>query len=97
MPNFKVKCGVDGCPEQYKKMNSFRKHLRTCHTHEYCESGNIQAQAKEHTKIVIEDRPIESNCDMGSDDDDVYDKDGDNDAFKPVVYLFLLTHEFKIE
>lgn len=93
-PNFKVKCGVDGCPEQYKKMNSFRKHLRTCHAHEYSE--NFQGQAEEQPKSVTEGTPIESNSDMDSDDDDVYDKDGDNEAFNPVMYLFLLKHEFKI-
>lgn len=31
MPNFKITCLVHGCPEQYDKMNSFRKHLRKFH------------------------------------------------------------------
>ena len=34
-PNFKVKCGVNGCPEEYDKIDSFRKHLRRRHEDEY--------------------------------------------------------------
>ena len=32
MPNVEVKCGLDGCPDEYKKMNSFRKHLKRMQT-----------------------------------------------------------------
>ena len=77
MPNFKVKCGVDGCPDEYKNMNSFRKHLRTCHADEY--SGNdLQAEAVEQPRN--ENPPPESYFSGESDDND-------DDAFNSVMCL----------
>ena len=41
-PNFSIKCGVNGCQEQYKKMDSFRKHLHRKHAEEManCDRAN---------------------------------------------------------
>ncbi len=33
-PNFKVTCGINGCPDEYKKIDSYRKHLRRKHPDE---------------------------------------------------------------
>ena len=82
MPNFKVTCGVDGCPDKHTKMNSFRKHLRTCHAKEY--SGNLQAEVQ--PRNVNEDPPIESNSARESEVDDYED---DDDVFNPVMHVFL--------
>ncbi len=30
-PNFRVVCGIDGCPKAYSNYHSFRKHLRRKH------------------------------------------------------------------
>ena len=33
-PNFKVICGINGCPDEYMKIDSYRKHLRRKHPDE---------------------------------------------------------------
>ena len=90
MPNFKVKCGVDGCPEEYTKMNSYRKHLRTCHGHEYSFAGrgteNLQVEG--HTSIVDDDSALETNSGGESDVREINDDDDvDNERFNLVLVL----------
>ena len=63
MPNFKVRCGVDGCPEEYCKMNSFRKHLRTCHSNVYnnSDSGDSVNISEQQTSIIHSENEQEWN------------------------------------
>ena len=84
MPNFKVKCGVDGCPDEYKKINYFRKYLRTCHANEYSNNANgndLEDGTVPVKQPRIEDPPPESQSPGESDDND------DNVAFMPVIFL----------
>ena len=79
-PNFKVKCGVDGCPNEYKKMNSFRKHLRTCHAAQYSVAGatNENQPGNEpidnEPNLANDDRCLEDDHDdfESSDDETCY-------------------------
>lgn len=86
MPNFKVICGVDGCPDQYKKMNSFRKHLRLSHADEYCDENLPEDEELPRN----EDPPLESSsasesdCDGGDHSDSVDDGRLDGAFYNPI-------------
>ena len=85
MPNFKVKCGVEGCPDEYKRMNSFRKHLRTCHAHEYSENFQPEEQPGNEDPGPVESNSARENDDVGNYDDQ---DDNDDEAFNPVCMYF---------
>ena len=76
MPNFKVKCGVDGCPEQYCKMNSLRKHMRTCHSYVYNSDTVNDVNFERPTVIIDSDNEKQNNLQGGSeiDDDEMNDE-----------------------
>ena len=63
MPNFKVRCGIDGCTEEYCKMNSFRKHLRTCYSNVYSNSntGDSVNISEQQTSIIHNENEQEWN------------------------------------
>lgn len=77
MPNFIVKCGVDGCPDTYTKMNSFRKHLRTCHADEYSNSGDFNERDQE--------LPRSNYIDLERDSSD--ETNDDDELFNPVIII----------
>ena len=74
-PNFKIRCGVQGCQEEYNKINSLRKYLRRQH------HGDL-SPAKQPRDVISHDnhdpdrQPPEggssSSSPASSDDEDPY-------------------------
>lgn len=58
MPNFKIKCGVRGCPLEYTKMDSFRKHLRRHHIHDFNVAEPPLDIELDVQTLIMEDLPL---------------------------------------
>lgn len=52
-PDFRVVCGIDGCPSEYRVYNSFYYHVKRTHTHHLL---NIEADEDESTFDGVNER-----------------------------------------
>lgn len=71
-PNFKVKCMVDGCLEQYSKMDSFRKHLRRKHWEELRGNNAGEQPADNASSSNTSDHASDSDHDISEDEVQYY-------------------------
>ena len=87
-PNFKIRCGVNGCQEQYNKMDSFRKHLRRKHKEEM--AGNEAGAGTSDGCQPVESGPSNNTNDHSSGES----SDSESNRFVEVCTQTMLAFTF---